>query len=267
MTAEDTGPDVGAPVGAWTELVRRPVKATALAFASYANADGTGIHCGIARLAADCEIGYSTAGRHVRFLRSLGLTEVTRPGNRRTGRADEYRLIFAVDLVERLEAHGVVLPSPEEYRDLIGQIRETNRRQSADRQRRARQRRLHSPNARSTLGPPSVETGPGQDPSTLTRPSVETGDLRSPGTAIYAHPGDPPPSLEHPPSWDLPCVTADPGRQPQGVARAREATAPGAPDKPRPLPECPQCGVVLDPGGACFMCAGGRHATGRSMTA
>lgn len=109
--------------GAWCELVRRArlgprLKASALVVASYASADGTGIFCGVARLALDAEIGYSTARRHLARLRELCLIECT-ARHRQRGRSDEYRLTFPPDLL----AH-VKVPDPAEYREMAHQLRE-----------------------------------------------------------------------------------------------------------------------------------------------
>jgi DNA-binding transcriptional ArsR family regulator len=98
--------ELGSSVGAWNAVVRRARigrerKAAALVVSSYANADGTGIHCGVARLAVDLEVSYSTARRCLAWLREVGLIEVVRAGNRqRKNLADEYRLILGPDVLE-----------------------------------------------------------------------------------------------------------------------------------------------------------------------
>jgi len=88
--------------GAWFALVRRArlprdLKAAALVVGSYANADGSEVFCGIARLAVDLDCSYSTAQRLLRRLRELEI-EVVRKGRKR-GMSDEYRLVNGQTLV------------------------------------------------------------------------------------------------------------------------------------------------------------------------
>jgi DNA-binding transcriptional ArsR family regulator len=174
--------DIGAKQGAWYELVRRArlsreQKLVALTFGSYAQADGAGIHCGIAALAVDCGIGYSTARRYVKWLRDVGLVELVRPGNQRRGLSDEYRLVFHPDLLKHL---GDLLPTPDEHRTAKRKLRDDNRAGSASRSRRAAQN-LRSPKS-------SAEPVVPPEPSALTperaqKPAICAqigGDLRSP---------------------------------------------------------------------------------------
>lgn len=195
---DTTGEDPGATVGDWNELVRRARigrerKLAALAFSSYANADGTGIHCGTARFALDCEVSYATARRYLAWMRQVGLVEKVRSGNKRKGLSDEYRLILGTDLLEHVE-----LPDPEQYKKMRDEMRLVNREGSARRSRRVREGRvadaetvLRSPKASaeridggapgSALIQASVEDQPETD---LRSPkaSAEDGDLRSSGT-------------------------------------------------------------------------------------
>jgi DNA-binding transcriptional ArsR family regulator len=111
----------------WNGLIRRArighqIKGTALTVSSYADNDGTSIRCGVTRLAVDCEIGYSTARRHLAWLRDAGLLELVRAGNHKAGRADEYRLIIAPAVYERLN-----IPDDETYRKLIEDMNQVNR--------------------------------------------------------------------------------------------------------------------------------------------
>ena len=119
--------DFSVTLGAWTAVVRRARigqerKLAALTLASYADADGTNVRCGAARLAIDLERSYATARRHLKWLRETGLIALVRAGNARRGWVDEYRLILAPDLLERLE-----LPTPSEYGDAIAAMYAANR--------------------------------------------------------------------------------------------------------------------------------------------
>lgn len=101
--------DLGQSVRDWTDVVRRArlgkvVKSVALMLATYADfTTGRRIFPGVARLAVDCEISYNTAQSALTALRNVGLIERVRYGTRRKGMADEYRLILAPDLIERVE--------------------------------------------------------------------------------------------------------------------------------------------------------------------
>ena len=117
------GEDYGATAGAWLDLVRRArwanhrLKLAAVVIGSYAAADGTDVHCGVARLALDAEIGYSTARKYLAELRRIGLIELVSRVRRR-GRSDEYRLILGPDVLEHLE-----VPDPETYRREAREVR------------------------------------------------------------------------------------------------------------------------------------------------
>lgn len=122
------GEDEGATQGAWLALVRRArwgnhrLKLAALVVGSYANPDGTGVHCGVARLALDCEIAYSTARKYLAELRRIGLIgRVARV--RRRGHSDEYRLILGPDVLEHLD-----VPDPDTYKRQAREVRATAQR-------------------------------------------------------------------------------------------------------------------------------------------
>jgi hypothetical protein len=70
----------------------------------------------------DLERSYATARRHLAWLRETGLIRLVRAGNKRRGYADEYQLILAQDLLER-----VTLPTPDEYLADMEAIHEANR--------------------------------------------------------------------------------------------------------------------------------------------
>lgn len=118
-----TGEDHGAPVNEWVNVVRRArlgesAKSVAFAMATYADRDGTKVFAGVARLAFECEMNYRTVQRALAELRRAGLIEVTRRGNRRAGKSDEYRLTLAADLLERLD-----VPTPAAASLAIEEIR------------------------------------------------------------------------------------------------------------------------------------------------
>jgi hypothetical protein len=117
----------GISVGAWNALVRRArigrdYKAACFVVSSYANTNGTHIHCGVARIAVDLEIGYSTARRYLAWMRKVGLIELVRAGNRRKNLSDEYRLILGPDVMEHIE-----VLDPADHKRLTDELRDANR--------------------------------------------------------------------------------------------------------------------------------------------
>lgn len=103
----------------WTDVVRRArlgstQKVVAMMLANYADADGSRVYPGIARLVFECELTYSTIKTALRKLRQAGLIE--KVGRR--GDADEYRLILHEDLLER-----VSVPTPAAVTVELGRIR------------------------------------------------------------------------------------------------------------------------------------------------
>lgn len=125
--------ELGATVGAWNSMVRRArltdrQKLSALVVSSYADPDGTGIHCGVTRLAVDLGASYRTAQRYLAWLREVGLIELVREGNRRKRLSDEYRLILGPDVLEHLE-----VLNPDSYDDARTELRaaRSNRRDQA----------------------------------------------------------------------------------------------------------------------------------------
>jgi DNA-binding transcriptional ArsR family regulator len=173
-TAEPTGEpatDVGAMLGTWNAHVRRArisdpkKKLAALVVGSYANSDGTSVKCGVSRLAADCEMGYSTARRYLAWLRSVGLIELIRAGNRKAKRSDEYRLTLAPAAFKLLD-----VPTEEDYAVYVEGLNASNR--AGEKERRLRSVMVSAEATDSD--------GPAEPPSALTpRPSA--------GPAICAH--------------------------------------------------------------------------------
>lgn len=109
-----------------------------LVVGSYADLDGTRVHPGRARLAADCEVTIRTAQRYLAWARGNGLITLVAPGNRRRGEADEYRLTLPADLMTRL-----ILPTPQEYRQLIAKLLDEERAGTRARWARRRTRTDH----------------------------------------------------------------------------------------------------------------------------
>lgn len=198
---------VGVPLGSWTSTIRRARisrerKLVALMVSSYANTDGTSVRCGVARLATDCQIGYSTARRHLAWLRQVGLVQLVKAGNRRAGRADEYRLTISAHTEEHVH-----VPTLDEYSALIEGVNDANR--AAQKGRRLTHQRSPEPSAEPT------------DPvefSALTMTSAEPVYQRSPATPLALTQVSPHLSVitSHPKS-DLPTGGAPPPdpRRPQ----------------------------------------------------
>lgn len=185
--------DMGVTVGRWNDTLRRARigrerKGALFIFSSYADPDGTGIHCGVARFAIDCEIGYSTARRYLAWMREVGLIELVKAGNQRKGLADEYRLILGPDVLEHLD-----VPDPSQYRGMRNEIRDANRAASAERTRRAAdlRSRMESADPADACGKPE----PPESPSALTVVSAEVVDLRSSETPSALTQDEPPPPL------------------------------------------------------------------------
>lgn len=184
--------DHGARTGTWTDIVRRArlpmdLYAAALTLASYANADGTGIRCSVSRLAVDCGISYACSRKYFAKLRSLGLIEVAKRGNRRRGLTDEYRLILRQDLLDQLD-----LPNPEAYKRMVADVSRIQQKTSAERARQFRQRKRerqdaeaennatgHANEERYSEEPEPVynPTGQGEEQGEITREPREGGAL------------------------------------------------------------------------------------------
>lgn len=133
--------DEKASVRDWTDILRRvrlgatvtvpgntrgvrgsTVRAVALMLATYADADGSRVFPGTARVAVACEIDYRTAKRCLASLRHLGLIVLVRPARQRH-HADEYRLTIPTDLMERM-----AVLSPTEMESEVEEMRANNRR-------------------------------------------------------------------------------------------------------------------------------------------
>jgi hypothetical protein len=129
--APDT--DIGARTNEWIVVFRRvrfpaamlsrarvsevTVKAVGHARAGYASPDGTSIRPGEYRLAVELGLSARAVRRADAVLRESGLIEMTHRGSRKAHRADEYRLILAADLMDRVEVR-----SPGEIHAEIGRL-------------------------------------------------------------------------------------------------------------------------------------------------
>lgn len=239
----------------WYRLVRRArlgdarKMAAALMVGTYASNDGSSVKCGVARLAVDCEMGYSTARRYLAWMREAGLIELVRAGSPKAKRPDEYQLTIGPETEKVLNALG-----EDEYRDLIDGVKATNR--DGEKGRRLRSPRASADSA-DTTGPelddetPSALT-PGvsadardaANPSALTVVSADSRHLRSPMGELQ------PPSKRSPPTGGAP--PPDP-RRPEPptasgsrLAAKREISAAHHPAQDLQGESLPHAGVVLD---------------------
>lgn len=124
MTEQD---DISITVRQWTEVIRRArigrsVKAVALMMATYADANGTRIFPGLAVLAVATELNYKTVSSAVSKLQKWGLIERLKTSHRGRRHADEYRLVLAADVVERVE-----ILDPRAFKEAADAIRKRHR--------------------------------------------------------------------------------------------------------------------------------------------
>lgn len=216
----DSAPDLGAQPWKWYALVRRARigrerKHAALTVGSYADKNGRGIKCGVARLAADCEVGYSTARRYLAWLRDVGLIELVRAGNHKKGLADEYRLI-----VDPAKHAHLDIPEGDEYRKIVDEVNGSN--QSSQKGRRMRVQRSPMASANATDH---------DDSSALTMESANDGYQRSfdaPSALIH---GEPPPTNSHR-ARELRPTTG--GAPPPDPRRPQSPSAPGTDEQKSP---------------------------------
>lgn len=207
MSADETA-DYGASLGRWYGVIRRArladykKKSVALTIGSYANTDGTSVKCGVARLAADCEMGFSTARRYLAWMREAGLIELVKVGNRKAKRSDEYRLTIQPHTEKAINALA-----EDEYRDLVDGMKTTNR-------VREKNHRL-SALAQEVSAETTAPDGADEEPSALAhRTERRSGFLRSPMS-------EPPPlSKRSPLTGGAP--PPDPSRRPPPSASATE---------------------------------------------
>jgi hypothetical protein len=178
--------DLGASPGKWNGIVRRARigrerKHAALTVSSYADKSGRDIKCGVARLAADLEVGYSTARRYLAWLREVGWIELVKAGNHKKGLADEYRLILDVAKHAHLD-----IPEGDEYRKIVDDVNGANQSSQKGRRMRVQRSPMESADATDT-----------DEDSALTMASANGGYQRSfeaPSALIH---GEPPPYRDH----------------------------------------------------------------------
>lgn len=249
--------DVGADTNTWVNVIRRArlgatTKLVALMIATYADPDGTHVFPGAARLAVQCEVSYSAARRALARLRGAGLIELARRGARKRGQADEYRLILAVDLMERCE-----VPAPDQERLAVERLNRRERRGS-------------------TVPGVAVEATSTAQPVTVDQASTVTGEAVEPAggqvSTVHQEGGrtvstaqvrpvlplttDRPPSIRPLPDKQPPSQTAGVPAD-VAVARARDREQDPIPTKTKrntDVPTCERCGTMLDPDGSCFIC-------------
>lgn len=147
-------------LGQWNALVRRArigrdYKVAALTVSSYADADGRDIRLSVARYAVDLEVSYSTARRYLRWLRDVGLLEMTRAGSRRKQTVSEYRLILGPNVLEDLN-----VLNPAQHKALADEMREANRSGVRDRAARAKAPVQRSPEMSAESDSEEAESSP-----------------------------------------------------------------------------------------------------------
>lgn len=264
--------DQGGTVGSWNELIRRARigrdrKLFCFTFSSYGNKDGRRIFCGVARLAVDCEMGYSTARRYLAWLRKVGLCELVKKGNRRRHLADEYRLLFGPEILEHLD-----VPDPDVYREMIEALSAENRAGSAKREARRRvPRSADSVEGRAEPQDPapdlrSPKASVGTDPVPTATPGTSAlalgersnGYLRSLGPLSALALGERPPSIDHLPvsttfhkdgenlRTDLTVPDARGAEQPDFEDQGEATPEPALPAEPATV--CPHHGLPLPAG-------------------
>ena len=126
-------------VSAWTQAFRDsvspggPARVTGYALATFANADGSSVRPGMARLMLATDLGRSTLRRALPALIGDGwLVEVT-PGT--TGRATEYRLTLPPDVSERVKAGRLLVEQHRAERSELDSKRTAERRDRRERER------------------------------------------------------------------------------------------------------------------------------------
>lgn len=145
-------------------------KIVAFALRTHADPDGTRVRPSLARLAVLTELSYSTVKRARAELVRAGLIELYKRGNRRARKADEYRLILAEDVLDRVE-----WMTPTQIDDAAAEI--TSARAEAESARRARKDQgSHDDPEITDQGSPASPTEPDQG----SHDDPETGDQGSP---------------------------------------------------------------------------------------
>jgi DNA-binding transcriptional ArsR family regulator len=217
--------ELGADLGAWNALVRRAritdrQKLAALVVSSYADPDGTGIHCGVTRLAVDLGVSYRTAQRYLSWLRQVGLLELVREGNRRRRLSDVYRLIIGPDILEHFE-----VLDPGRYDEMRTDLRDA----------RSGRRDQASPKNDAQSAPES--DAPESDQASP-RVSYKDSDQASNSASSGVTQGVPPPSnITFPNRSPFPADDEDLGTDVTGPREADEDPKPDSSARPAKCPE------------------------------
>lgn len=229
---------------AWEDIVLRArfgsnTKLVALALKHHADPDGSNVRPGTARLCVLCDLGYVTVRRARQELLAAGLLELVRRGNRRRGHADEYRLVLAENLLDRL-----TWLSPSEVTAAAEKITEARQAAEAARVRKRDQGSETTPEDQGSQEPPDRDQGShrtGKTGSGLTD-DRDQGSLATPHQAKVTKPVEmTSPGL----AGDLPTRARD----------SDESKSTTVDSGPTAAPACSACGALLDPGSTvCFVC-------------
>lgn len=249
----------------WTDLVRRcrlgrTVKAAAFALGTYADFDtGRRVRPGIARLAVDAELHYSTAKAAVARLREVGLITLVRRGRAR-GHADEYRLTIGPALLDHIEVLTPAAVTAATERMRAGRRRRTGA-DDPDGPGGGQSVRPARPPVDNAVRPAATAVRPVDNPDVRpARPAVPaevTGECTAgrtvvtdectAGRAVSVRPAPTPPTSHRPtttPTSQLP-IAVDRDHQAAGEdvdenRDSRVVEQAGPPDAPAPLPDrCP----------------------------
>jgi hypothetical protein len=115
----------------WLDVVRRArlgrtVKGVAVVVATYADwSTGRRIYPGLATIAVAAEVDYKTAKKAIKELLTVGLLELVRAGARRRGGANEYRLVLAARVLDKVDVF-----TPGQFEMESERIRGANRRRT-----------------------------------------------------------------------------------------------------------------------------------------
>ncbi|WP_043843768.1 helix-turn-helix domain-containing protein [Amycolatopsis taiwanensis] len=151
-------------------------KLVAFVLRTHADPDGTRVKPGLPRLAVLTGLSYETVKRARQELVRAGLLALHKRGNRRRGHGDEYRLIIAEDLLERLQWR-----TPSEIDAAAAEI--STRRAEAEQTRRAKKHQGSADSPETTdQGSESSPENPDQGPET----GPENNDQGSPQTSETA---------------------------------------------------------------------------------
>lgn len=235
----------------WEDIVLKArisstTKLVAFAIRTHANPDGSRVFTGTARLCVLCGVSYASVKRARQNLVHSGLLELVRRGNRRKGYADEYRLIIAEDVYDRLK-----WLSPSEVAEAAEKINEARQAAEAARIRKRDQGSRRAPDTdQGSQATPEDQVSKPADQGSQTTGRTRFRAHRRPGSGLT---GDPPPDQgDHTTGETSPRV---------GTAthhtRANEHDEPisinggEASDAPSP---CPRCRGTLEPDGYCLKC-------------